>query len=50
MTYEESGKQLDRDPIIFSISINSKYAEEYLEKLSDEELLDTYERVSKKYK
>lgn len=48
MTFDEPEKILDRDPIIFSISINSNYAEEFLEKLSDEELLDTYERLSKK--
>lgn len=48
MTNKEEEESFDRDPIIFSISINSKYAEEYLEKLSDEELLDTYERVLNK--
>lgn len=36
----------DRNEIIFSISISTRYSEEYLETLSDEELLDTYERVS----
>lgn len=37
---------IDRDVIIFSISISTRYSEEYLEALSDEELLDTYERVT----
>lgn len=39
---------IDRDAIIFSISISTKYSEELLEKMSDEELLDTYERVLNK--
>ncbi|MEK4247132.1 hypothetical protein MKZ20_17685 [Psychrobacillus sp. FSL K6-2684] len=38
---------IDRDAIIFSISINTRYSEEYLEKLSDRELLETYERTIK---
>ena len=38
----------ERNEIIFSISISTRYSEEFLEKLSDEELLDTYERIGKK--
>lgn len=36
---------IDRDQIIFSITLVSNYAEGYLEKLSDEQLLKLYDRV-----
>ncbi|MFJ5771425.1 hypothetical protein [Psychrobacillus sp. NPDC093180] len=40
----ELNDSIDRDQIIFSITLLSNYSEEYLLKLSDSELLETYER------
>lgn len=39
---------IDRDQIIFSITLVSNYAKGYLQKLSDERLLKLYERVMNK--
>ena len=43
----EKDESIDRDQIIFSITLKTNYSEEYLEKLSDNELLNNYERVMK---
>lgn len=40
----EQNDSIDRDQIIFSITLLSNYSEDYLKKLNDRELLETYER------
>lgn len=40
----EQNDSIDRDQIIFTITLLSNYSEDYLKKLSDGELLETYER------
>lgn len=37
--------EFDRDEIIFICSVFSNYTEQYLNKLSDKELIETYERI-----
>lgn len=38
--------KIDRDYLIFSITMNSNYSEGYLEKLKDDELLELHCRIS----
>lgn len=41
-------KDFDREQMIFTCSMDTKYSEEYLKKLTDEELLELYDRLMKK--
>lgn len=38
--------EIDRNYLIFTITMNSNYSEEYLEKLKDDELLELHCRIS----
>lgn len=38
--------EIDRDYLIFTITMNSNYSEEYLKKLKDDELLELHCRIS----
>lgn len=45
----EHSEEIDRDQMIFTCSSNmtTSYSESYLESLSDEKLLEVYDRVMK---
>lgn len=45
MAVKEKIIEFDRSEIIFICSMLSNYSEEYLNKLSDKELIETYERL-----
>lgn len=38
-------KEYDREQIIFTITLKTTYAEEYLREMDDEDLLELYDRV-----
>lgn len=42
---KEMRKYYDREQIIFTITLKTTYAEEYLREMDDEDLLELYDRV-----
>ena len=43
----EAVSEAERDEKVFACSMTTNYSESYLESLSDEDLLEVYERVMK---